>query len=377
MHAMDDQWDLLIVGASFAGAACALAARQYGLRVAVIERKRDPGLKLHTTGIIVCEAAEGTWLQQLPSALVRRIDAVQLYAPNLRSIHLRQPGYYFLTTDTPNVLRWLTEQMRGQGVDVQLGTAFQDAHRDGVGWRLQGIGHCRWLVGADGAKSRVAERCRLGRVSDFLYGVEHEYPGLALDRADALHCYVSRKLAPGYIGWAAQNPTGVQVGLARRYHGSGTEALDVNQFLDHAGEALGFDPGSAAHDVRAGLIPCGGLVANSSGRGVVLVGDAAGIVSPLTAGGIHSSWRHGWQVGEAIGRHVRDHGPDPAQVARQVAPRFRLKGLLRSGYDQLQMDWPFNLMLGTAPLRWAAERVYFNRGRQRARHPTLQNDVAG
>ena len=55
---MRTQWDVIVVGASFAGAACALAAREYGLRVCVLERKRDPGIKLHTTGIIVREAAE-------------------------------------------------------------------------------------------------------------------------------------------------------------------------------------------------------------------------------------------------------------------------------------------------------------------------------
>ena len=36
------QWDVVVVGASFAGAACALAARRAGLRVCVLERKRDP-----------------------------------------------------------------------------------------------------------------------------------------------------------------------------------------------------------------------------------------------------------------------------------------------------------------------------------------------
>jgi len=46
--------DLVIVGASFAGAACALAAAQYDLRVCVLERKADPSERLHT-GAIVAE----------------------------------------------------------------------------------------------------------------------------------------------------------------------------------------------------------------------------------------------------------------------------------------------------------------------------------
>src|ERR1700756_4353199 len=48
--------DLLVVGASFAGLACARAAALAGLRVMVLEKKAPPGSKLHTTGIIVKDA---------------------------------------------------------------------------------------------------------------------------------------------------------------------------------------------------------------------------------------------------------------------------------------------------------------------------------
>ncbi|CAN5581858.1 hypothetical protein BH23PSE2_BH23PSE2_09770 [soil metagenome] len=210
------QWDLAIVGASFGGAACALAARQAGLRVCVLERKRVPGIKLHTTGIIVKEAAEDTTLARIPPALVRRVDRVRLYAPNLRSVALQAPGYYFLTTDTPNVMRWLADELRHDGVELRLMQSFTGATRDGDGWRIDGLGRAHWLVGADGAKSRVAARTGLGRVRDFLYGVEYEFAGATLHEPDALHCFISKRYAPGYIGWATQNPTGVQFGLAFR-----------------------------------------------------------------------------------------------------------------------------------------------------------------
>ena len=115
---MRTQWDVVVVGASFAGAACALAAREYGLRTCVLERKRDPGIKLHTTGIIVREAAEGTWLSRLPPQLVHRVEGVHLHAPNLRCMRLSRPDYYFLTTDTPGVMRWLAGELRDAGVSI-------------------------------------------------------------------------------------------------------------------------------------------------------------------------------------------------------------------------------------------------------------------
>jgi len=85
------------------------------------------------------------------------------------------------------------------------------------------------------------------------------------------------------------------------------------------------------------------------------------IVSPLSAGGIHSSWRHGWAVGEAIARHLRGQGPETERVARQVAPAFHGKRLLRWAMDHLQADWPFDALLHTAATRRIAEQVYFHR----------------
>src|SRR5690606_11499140 len=211
------QWDVVVVGASFGGAACALAARRAGLRVCVLERKRDPGMRLHTTGIIVREAAEGTPLAAVPAPLVRRIEGVRLYGPNLRSMALQRPGYYFLAIDTPGVMRWLAGELERAGVELRLMQSFTDARRTVGGWQVAGLGSCRWLVGADGAKSRVAMRAGLARVREFLYGVEHEFDGATLAEPDRLHCFIDRDLAPGYIGWAAQNPRGVQFGLAFRH----------------------------------------------------------------------------------------------------------------------------------------------------------------
>jgi flavin-dependent dehydrogenase len=358
--------DLVVVGASFAGVACALAAARYGLRVVVLERKRDPGEKLHTTGIVVKEAFERTLLRQAPSTLLHRVDAVRLYSPSLRPLALSAPGYYFLTTDTPELMRWLAAQLQGHGVDLRLGTAFVAAQPAGEGWRVDGVGRTRFLVGADGARSRVARLCGLGQVRDFLCGVEYEFPGAQLERPDALHCFVSRREARGYIGWVAQTPTGIQAGLAHRQRGGRRGPPDLDDFLLRVGRAAGLPRRLTPGGVRAGLIPCGGPVRMIARDGAILTGDAAGIVSPLTAGGIHSACDHGQAVGQAIAQHLRAQGPAPEAVAIAAAPRFRAKRALRWAYDHLQMDWPFDLLLGTPPLRWAAERIYFHQRSVRA-----------
>lgn len=353
--------DLVVVGASFAGAACALAAARAGLRVVVLERKRDPGDKLRTTGIVVKEAAEQTWLSRAPADCVHRVERVRLYSPNLRSMALSAPGYYFLTTDTPRLMRWLAQELLRHGVDLRLGASFTQAERDGEGWRIEGVGRARFLVGADGAKSRVAERTGLGRTREFLYGIEYEFPGACLPESGALHCFVSKRYAPGYIGWVAQNPTGVQAGLALRHDPERARVPDIDGFVARVRDAVGLAPGLQPATTRAGLIPCGGPVFPLARDGAMLTGDAAGIVSPVTAGGIHSAWAHGETLGQAIALHARGVGPAPESIAEDAAPRFRRKRALRWAFDRFQFDWPFDLLLNSAPLRWAAEQVYFHK----------------
>jgi digeranylgeranylglycerophospholipid reductase len=98
--------DLVIVGASFAGLICARSAALRGLKVVIIESKPDPGARIHTTGILVKEAAEEI---DTPAKFSRVIHGVRLYSPSLKSVDLRAPGYYFLTTDTAGLVRWLSD----------------------------------------------------------------------------------------------------------------------------------------------------------------------------------------------------------------------------------------------------------------------------
>src|SRR5262249_31739430 len=149
--------DCTIVGASFAGLACATVLARRGRSVRVLERKEDPGEKLHTTGIIVKEGVDQIALfDHLPPNLVRQVPGVRLYAPNMRYVDLDAPGYYFLATDTPNVIRWLAAQAQEAGVELACGTSFTGATKIRGGYELDGQGSTRYLIGADGPNSQVS-----------------------------------------------------------------------------------------------------------------------------------------------------------------------------------------------------------------------------
>jgi flavin-dependent dehydrogenase len=354
--------DCTVVGASFAGLACAHALARAGWRVRVAERKHDPGAKLHTTGILAKDAIDQVpLLDDLPASLVHRIDGVRLYAPSLRAIDLVAPGYFFLATDTGGVLRWLATRAAAAGADIVLGAPFTTATRVAAGFDLAALGATRYLVGADGPASTVARSLGLGRNARLLLGVEHEYDGHALREPGRLHCFLDRRLAPGYIGWALQGVRGVQVGLARRSRrGDPPIAGALQSFL--AKITGTFDPGGRApSSVRAGRIPCGGVVRPVATPRALLVGDAAGMVSPLTAGGIHTALKHGAAAAHAIGDFLAGRAGDPSVAFVRTYPRFTANRALRTLFDCCQSDLAFDLLLSTRAIRSAAGLVYFHR----------------
>jgi digeranylgeranylglycerophospholipid reductase len=347
-------YDIAVVGAGFAGLACARAAARRGLRVLVVDRKAEPGARMHTTGLVVKEAAE-RW--EIPAALTRRVRGVRLYAPALASLDLTAPGYYFLATDTPALMRWLAREACRAGAHIRFARRYRGALRAADGFVLAGSGErVRCLVGADGPRSAVATEFGLGRNREFLAGVECEWRDVAGVDPDRLHCFLDGNLAPGYIGWAVPGHDGiVQVGLAaRRPH-----PLDLPAFEHKLGALFDF---TRARRVarRGGLIPVGGPVLPFAAPGVLLIGDAAGLVSPLSAGGIHTAFESGWAAAHAIADHQLEGAEAPGAALTRRRPRFATKRLLRRLFDAGVPDIVFDTLLGTRAFAAVARSVYFH-----------------
>ncbi len=349
--------DLVIVGASFAGLICARTAALRGLRTIVIEAKADPGARIHTTGILVKEADEEL---DTPPQFSRAIHGVRLYAPSLKSIDLRTPGYYFLTTDTAGLLRWLAAEAIRAGAEIVCGRKLEQATRDADGVLLPQFNlHTRFLVGADGARSTVARLFGLGRNTKFLTGLEIEYHDLPQTDASLLHCFLDTRLARGYLAWVAPAPGFFQVGLATNAYAK----PDLKAFLAHTEKLFGFST-ATVKERRSGLIPCGGRVRPFAAPNVLLIGDAAGHVSPLTGGGIRLAFRYGRRSAQLIADHLLRHGPPPDTALAKEVPSFRKKLVLRSVMDLGPPNWFYNLMIGTPAMNWFARKVYFHRRAQ-------------
>src|SRR4029079_12191660 len=90
-----------------------------------------------------------------------------------------------------------------------------------LGWaagpaRLDGAEpvRARFIVGADGARSRVARDLGLDVNRRFLVGAELVPPIAPDGRAPAFHCVLDPRVAPGYLGWVVDDGRQAHVGVA-------------------------------------------------------------------------------------------------------------------------------------------------------------------
>ena len=354
MRRVAGAYDIAVIGAGFAGLACARRAAERGLSVVVLDRQSKPGERIGTTGILVKEAWD-EWAA--PAPLVRRISRVRLYAPSHRFVELARDGYFFMATDTGSLMRHLVEETRDEGAEVRFGERYRGVAGSGICLALEGSDVvCRFLVGADGARSRVAESVGLDRNVRVLKGVEWEFeptPGAG----DCLHCFIDRQCAPGYIGWLVPGVKATQVGLAVHHD----RKADIGRFVARI-DRLFHLSGRTVLARRGGIIPIGGLLRRFHTDQVLLIGDAAGMVSPLTAGGIHNAYRLGRLAGDAIADHLGRGGPHPGRVVGRAYPNHAWKRAARWGFDHMPVSRALEAGLLTGSLfRRVAETVFFSR----------------
>ena len=347
-------YDVTIAGAGFAGLACARTAARSGLRTQVMERATWPGAPQRTTGILVRELAE-RWCP--PARLCRRIEGIRLYGPDLHYMDLHSPGYYFLATDTTALINWHRRCAIEAGARVSFGEPFRHARLDAGGLEINGgDSHTRFLVGCDGARSRVARDLGLGCNRDFLIGAEAELAPLPQVDPSYLHVFLDGELAPGYIGWVVPGMGVIQAGLGCRL----PRRPDLRRFLRRVARC--FNVGHLQPlRFRGGLIPCGGQVQPWHGDRVLLLGDAAGTVSPVTGGGIHPAVWLGELAGAAVADHLLGNGPPPAQPVAAALPSHGAKLLLRRGMDALPVpDLLARLIFSSLPFRALAQLLFFH-----------------
>jgi flavin-dependent dehydrogenase len=342
--------DVLVVGAGLAGLHTARLLARQGHDVLVVDRRSTLATGIRTTGIFVRRTLEDFALpaEHLGPAIRR----VLLYPPSLREpVELVSPRDEFRVADMAAIYAHALAAARLAGARVRLG----------VSYPVAGV-TARFTIGADGARSTVARRLGLDVNRHVLVGVEEVFPVAGSAQPPTFHCVVDPRLAPGYLGWVVDDGQHAHVGLAGRPDRlAGPLPALVRTFRRDFG-AVPAATGPVRR--RGGPIPVGGVLRRLVCPAGLLVGDAAGAVSPLTAGGLDPCLRLSDLAVTTLDAALR--AARPALLADYdggaLRDRFRGRLVLRRGLAQVRTPAvataAFHL-LRTRPGRAAARRVLF------------------
>lgn len=364
------RFDVVIVGAGLAGLQCARLLAQKSFSVLLVDRKTDLTRHIHTTGIFVRRTLED--FDIAPRFLGPGIRHVAIHSPAGRRQMLESPRVEFRVGRMGALYAHMLEAAESAGAESLTGAHFRgvEIHDNALVITLEVDSsqlqiRSRYLVGADGASSKVAAALDLSRTTRSIVGVEEILQGVPLEGPPALHCYLDPVLAPGYIGWVAHDGEETHVGVGG-YARSFSPARSLTRFRQRI--AADFDlTGAELSERRGGGIPVEGILPRISCRWGLLIGDAAGAVSPLTAGGLDGAMRLSRYAAEVLAAAIEEGDRDLLSLygSSGISTRFfvrRLKRKLLASVHSSRLIEAGCSLLRTPPLSALAENLFFGRG---------------
>jgi geranylgeranyl diphosphate/geranylgeranyl-bacteriochlorophyllide a reductase len=316
--AAPDLWDVVVVGGGPAGATAATDLAKAGRSVALLDRAGR---------IKPCGGAVPTRLLEdfeIPDhLLVAKVTRARMVSPKARQVDMPIEEGFVGMVDRAEFDEWLRERARESGAQRISGEVLE-VSREGneyytLRYRSEEQGACKLLnartvLGADGANSLVAKQC-IRKAGNVRYVAAYHEIIATPAGIDAARCdvYYSGEVSPDFYGWVFPHGATMSVGVGSAHKGYS---------LRHATRRLRLQAGlQGATTVRreGAPIPLKPLRRWDDGHGVVLAGDAAGVVAPASGEGIYYAMYGGRLAAEALDALL---GGSKVAVLRSARRRF-------------------------------------------------------
>jgi menaquinone-9 beta-reductase len=345
----DDDADVIVVGAGPSGATTAYYLAQAGLDVLLLEKARFPREKVCGDGLtpraVKALVAMGVdvgpgsgWLRNKGLRVIGAGLRLQMPWPDLNSY----PGYG-LVRPRASLDETLARRAQAAGAKLLEGVTVTGPVLDDAGQITGVTAHSgsedqdhdpersgapartfrsRLVVAADGNSSRLSVAMGLRKRDDRPLGVAvrtyYKSPRHDDDYLESwLDLWDGDRLLPGY-GWIfgmGDGTSNVGLGLLNTSAAFGNtdyRAL-LKQWLRSMPEEWGFTEANRTEPVRGAALPMGFNRTPHYYRGLLLAGDAAGMVNPFNGEGI----AYAMESGEILARTIAQALARPTRVAAQ------------------------------------------------------------
>ena len=311
------EYDVVVVGAGPAGSVTARFAAEKGAKVLMIDRRAEVGIPV-LCGEGISQRIDKWKLLEGTKWIASVMDGAKIYSPDGTRVTLskemagNETGY---VVNRELFDKELARQAGKAGVDLQLRTEAIGLLKDQNG-TVSGVKartydeefeiHADVVVGADGVESKVGRWAGINttlKPSDLETCVQYTISNIDY-HSDYAEFYLGKKLAPGGYVWIFPKGNGtfnIGIGILASLSEAGKAKQLLDQFIKNRPE---FKKGTCLR-ILTGAAPVAKPVETVRDN-LILVGDAARHVDPITGGGLTTALEGGKIAGEIIGECVQN-----------------------------------------------------------------------
>ena len=309
--------DVLVIGAGPAGSTAARFAAKGGAKVILMDKKSEIGAPKRCAEGVSKRTFEILELEADPHWITQEIEGIRLVAPDGTDVwltndvvELPEAGYIL---ERKVFDKHLAMEAGRAGAEIRIKTQAKGLKKEDDGSytvTCECMGevydiNAKILIGADGPESHVAKWAGLKAITKPKHmeaGVQFEMCNAKMERSDVLEFYFGSVAPGGYFWLFPKGDDIVNAGLAIIPEMAEKSAYEY--LVDAVNNCYALKDAQPV-ELNVGGDPVGGLVKEMFSDNIMLCGDAASQVNPLTGGGITSGITGGKLAGQVAAEAIK------------------------------------------------------------------------
>ncbi len=280
--------DAIVVGGGPAGLLAASKIAEKGHRVFVLEEHPEIGRPDHCAGLLSSSGLKSLGIELPRDIIQNTVSGARIYAPAGHSILIERGQREAFVIDRRKFDSWLAQAASSKGANISTNCRVTEISKPKNGIRTIRTKDQEFEVSvtviAEGSRSLLTKKVGFTTVSKSSKypAYQYEVKGIEIEE-DIVEMFYGRELAPGFFAWiiplgegrariglASKNKSKIRLDAAMKHHPIIGKRLK-NAFIERG---------------MGGTVLVGRPLSRISAEGIVVVGDAAGMVKATTGGGV-------------------------------------------------------------------------------------------